>query len=415
MTRRMRTSKSGLALVKGFEGFRARAIRLPAGGWTVGYGHTQSARKNLRITPADAEAVLREYDLPPLEKLISTDVLAPLNQNEFDALISFVFNIGPTAFAGSDVLAYLNAGERLAAAGAMMAWRKANLNGRIMVVDALVRRRAAEQALFLRHPGGPPIAPSGFIRPIEDDDLRPRQLAGPKVPLALAPPAVPGPVPEPAPDKTPDRAVAEPRTDDTRLTRVLGASNDDEIFSAGPTPDEITRAISALANPDGVPDEFPEDHEGEPADTAKNTEPVAPLKETWSRVDHDDHDDLPPLSEMDLGADKPDTPEPSKVAIDDLEPVEIDPHTLREAIENGDVDAALVPVIGSPGSLFRGFLALFGLGLGGFGVAKLNGWLEVVLAEDAVTDQYYATASAVFGGCLLLLALFLMLRLRRTV
>ena len=78
MMRRMRTSKSGLDLIKNFEGFRARAAQLPDGRWSIGYAHTHSARENLRITRADAEAVLREYDLPPVERSVGAAVLAPL-------------------------------------------------------------------------------------------------------------------------------------------------------------------------------------------------------------------------------------------------------------------------------------------------------------------------------------------------
>ena len=107
--------------------------------------------------------------MPPIEQLIEETVLAPLNQNEFDALVSLVFNIGGDAFRGSDVLAFLNSGEKLSAGEAFTAWRKAKLNDRLIIVDALVRRRAAEKALFLRHPGGMPIAPSVHIRPQLDE------------------------------------------------------------------------------------------------------------------------------------------------------------------------------------------------------------------------------------------------------
>ena len=77
-------------------------------------------------------------------------VFAPLNQNQFDALVSFVFNIGVRAFRGSPTLRRLNEGRPLEAALAMEMWRKADLEGERIVIDALVRRRAAEKALFLR-------------------------------------------------------------------------------------------------------------------------------------------------------------------------------------------------------------------------------------------------------------------------
>jgi lysozyme len=71
-----------------------------------------------------------------------------LVQNEFDALVSFVFNIGAEAFRTSRVLVHLNAGEKLAAAEAMAAWRKAKIGGQSVVVDGLVRRRSAEKDSF---------------------------------------------------------------------------------------------------------------------------------------------------------------------------------------------------------------------------------------------------------------------------
>ncbi len=152
----MRTSGVGVELIKSFEGFRARATRLPNGAWIVGFGHTASAREGVRVTREDAELVLRHHDLKPIEALISERVLTPLSQNEFDALVSFVFNIGPEAFLESNVLALLNSGERLQAAEGMTAWRKGRVDGEVRVVDALVRRRAPRKPVpgtpFRPHP-----------------------------------------------------------------------------------------------------------------------------------------------------------------------------------------------------------------------------------------------------------------------
>ena len=159
-----RISRTGLELIKGFEGLRRRSQPLPGGGWIVGYGHTRSAREGVEVTEREAEFLLR-YDLQTVEKMVMSAVHAPLNQNEFDALVSFAWNIGEEAFNSSDVLRYINAGEMLAAAESFAAWRKARIGGRLIVVDALVRRRAAEKNLFLTHPSGRPSAPSLLIRP----------------------------------------------------------------------------------------------------------------------------------------------------------------------------------------------------------------------------------------------------------
>ncbi|MFN3314159.1 MAG: lysozyme, partial [Hyphomonas sp.] len=166
----LRTSPEGLELIMGFEGFRARASRLPDGRWLIGYGHTRTARRGLTVTRADAELVLRHVDLPPIETAIRDHVLTPLTQPEFDALVSFAWNIGAGAFRNSDVLACLNEGDRLGASAAMWLWRKGRTGGEVKIVDALVRRRAAEIALFLTHPSGPAPVPGALLRPMQDHD-----------------------------------------------------------------------------------------------------------------------------------------------------------------------------------------------------------------------------------------------------
>ena len=160
MALNMRTSQAGLDVIKAFEGFRARSEALPNGRWIIGYGHMRRARAGTRVSETEAEAILREYDLPPVERYVMRCVLAPMSQNEFDALVSLAFNIGPKAFASSDVVASMNGGNRLEAAQAFDHWRRAKIGGRVQIVDALVRRRAAEKALFLNAPGRMPVASS---------------------------------------------------------------------------------------------------------------------------------------------------------------------------------------------------------------------------------------------------------------
>lgn len=181
MTGRMRTSLAGLELIKSFEGFRETAARLPDGRWTIGYGHVRTAREGLTISEKDATDLLT-YDLKPVEDAIGSWTYAPLMQNQFDALVSLAFNISPGQFRESEILANINAGNYLAAANGFDLWRKARLNGRVMVVDALVRRRAAEKSLFLDHPSGHPAAPTPIVVPqidvaqyqrLDDDEDRP--------------------------------------------------------------------------------------------------------------------------------------------------------------------------------------------------------------------------------------------------
>jgi lysozyme len=152
-----------------FEGFRSKAARLDDGRWTIGYGHTLTAREGAHISESDAEALLL-YDLIQAAHAVNEHVFAPVTQNQFDALASFVFNIGVREFRGSPTLRRLNEGRPLEAALAMELWRKADLEGERIVIDALVRRRAAEKALFLRPMEGWLPAPTSILPPKLDYD-----------------------------------------------------------------------------------------------------------------------------------------------------------------------------------------------------------------------------------------------------
>lgn len=171
MTISLRISRSGLALIKSFEGFRERATRLPDGRWVVGYGHVKSAREGVRVSQEDAEALLI-YDLKPIEQGLDDLVFSPLNQNQHDAIVSFVSNISLGLFQESEVLRRLNVGDHLGAAQAMDVWRKARINGQVYVVDALVRRRAIEKSLFLEHPDGRATAATPLVAPQLDTELQ---------------------------------------------------------------------------------------------------------------------------------------------------------------------------------------------------------------------------------------------------
>jgi lysozyme len=165
----MSVSRSAVELIKAFEGFRGKAARLDDGRWTIGYGHTLTAREGAEVTEPDAEALLL-YDLIQAAHAVNELVYTPLNQNEFDALVSFVFNIGLRNFRGSVTYRRLNEGRPLEAAMAMDMWRKADLEGERIVIDALVRRRAEEKALFLRPIEGWTAAPTPVLPPKFDYD-----------------------------------------------------------------------------------------------------------------------------------------------------------------------------------------------------------------------------------------------------
>ena len=90
---RHQASSVALELIKRFEGFRARAAQLPDGRWTIGHGHSKTAREGAEVSPADAEALLI-YDLRSVTQTLDEAIFTPLSQNQIDALASFVFNIG---------------------------------------------------------------------------------------------------------------------------------------------------------------------------------------------------------------------------------------------------------------------------------------------------------------------------------
>ncbi len=164
MNLRNSVSPAAIELIKRFEGFRRTAARLDDGRWTIGYGHTRSAREGATVSEADAEALLG-YDLVDVQAAVNDWTFTPLTQNQFDALVSFVFNIGLEAFRHSAVLRRVNEGALLQAACAMEMWRKADFEGERIMVDALIRRRAAEKALFLTPEDGFVAAPSAVVQP----------------------------------------------------------------------------------------------------------------------------------------------------------------------------------------------------------------------------------------------------------
>ena len=98
----MKTSPKGIALIKEFEGLRVKAYQCPGGVWTIGYGHTAGVKPGMVITKAQAEEYLKA-DLIAFERYLNGLGLA-LNQNQFDALVSFIYNVGTGNFSSSTLL-----------------------------------------------------------------------------------------------------------------------------------------------------------------------------------------------------------------------------------------------------------------------------------------------------------------------
>lgn len=139
----MTVSQTGLGLIKKHEGLRLSAYQDIGGIWTIGYGHTKTAAPGKKITQAQAEALLKS-DLKSAESDVLKLVKVPLKQNEFDALVSLVFNIGGTLFSTSTILRLLNQGNKSAAVNEFGKW--VNVKGKR--VQGLVNRRNDEAELF---------------------------------------------------------------------------------------------------------------------------------------------------------------------------------------------------------------------------------------------------------------------------
>lgn len=150
-------SSQGIDLIKGFEGFVPKKYNDPVGHCTIGYGillHTgncdgraEEQPYNNGISEADATELLRK-EVEKTQKVITAAVKVELNQNQNDALASFIYNIGAGAFHSSTLLKLLNQGKYDAVPVELKKWVKGRKNGEIITLPGLVKRRDAEAELF---------------------------------------------------------------------------------------------------------------------------------------------------------------------------------------------------------------------------------------------------------------------------
>lgn len=158
------TSDDGFQRIRNEEGFRAEAY-MDGGSWAVGYGqHGPNIKEGTTVTQEEAERLLKNH-VAGVEATIRGSVQVPLNQNQYNALVSFVYNVGGPAFQRSDVLKKLNAGDYQGAADAMLAHNTSEGE----VHSGLVERRQRERALFLSPGSQPAEEPEGSsaANPIE--------------------------------------------------------------------------------------------------------------------------------------------------------------------------------------------------------------------------------------------------------
>jgi lysozyme len=140
----MKTSGKGIALITHYEGLRLDKYKCPGGVWTIGYGHTEAAEKLNKITKEKAVELLR-FDLSKFEKQVEK-ALPNIEQHQFDAVVSFCFNVGFGAFIKSTLFKRIKNVEGRSAID--IEFRKWNKVGG-QVLDGLTKRRTAESYLFL--------------------------------------------------------------------------------------------------------------------------------------------------------------------------------------------------------------------------------------------------------------------------
>lgn len=155
-------SAAGLFAIANFEGKENAPYRDIAGIWTVCYGST-GAHVVPGGTRTDEECLtLLDKDVDRFEAAVNRCTPAPKTQNQFDAMVSLSFNIGENAYCGSTFARKFNAGDTQGAADAILLWNKARVNGQLVTVRGLARRREAERLLFLKEPAAVTVeAPAG--------------------------------------------------------------------------------------------------------------------------------------------------------------------------------------------------------------------------------------------------------------
>jgi lysozyme len=139
----MKLSKVGADLIQKYEGCSLKAYKCPAGIWTIGYGHTGGVKQGQVITQSQADALF-DKDVQKFVDGVIKLVKVDINQNQFDALVSFSYNLGIGALKKSTLLQYVNKKQFDKAAIEFDRWNKAG--GKVL--KGLVNRRNSEEALF---------------------------------------------------------------------------------------------------------------------------------------------------------------------------------------------------------------------------------------------------------------------------
>tara|TARA_R100000781_G_scaffold112477_1_gene79730 strand:- start:436 stop:927 length:492 start_codon:yes stop_codon:yes gene_type:complete len=139
----MKISEEGKSLIKKFEGCELKAYKCPAGKWTIGFGHVKNVKEGDEWSQSHAEHML-DVELEEYEGYINDMVDMQLNQNQFDALVAWIYNLGPSNFRTSTLRKKLTPETISEVPYEIKRWNKAN--GKTL--DGLIRRREAESLLF---------------------------------------------------------------------------------------------------------------------------------------------------------------------------------------------------------------------------------------------------------------------------
>lgn len=172
----MKINRAGIELLKRWEGCRLKSYQDSVGVWTVGYGLTSAAGlikvgPGLSITQQQADDYLVQ-SLVKYESAVTKALTRAPNENQFSAMVSLCYNIGPGAFAGSSVARHFNAGNLQASADAFRLWNKAGGQ----VLKGLVNRREDERKLFLTPVSKPaPVPPPPDVEPPQNAPQKPAE------------------------------------------------------------------------------------------------------------------------------------------------------------------------------------------------------------------------------------------------
>ena len=183
----MKTSPIGITAIQSREGLRLFAYLDDAGVPTIGYGHTKGVFLGQKIDEPTAVRYLEE-DLAWAEEAVNSNVKVPLTENQFDALVSFVFNVGAGGFATSTLLEVLNQGNYTEAAEQLLRWNKVTVKGELVKHEGLVNRRNAEKAQFLSGVTKQPPVSAPAPRPDQEPYVQSEaKMPIPAIITALAP------------------------------------------------------------------------------------------------------------------------------------------------------------------------------------------------------------------------------------